>query len=51
VINFANGKPFELVGKLRGGKSTTVRGQWEDWSVALMVFISPHSLKIIHILF
>lgn len=29
-------KPFELVGKVTGGKgSTTVRSEWEDWSVAL----------------
>jgi len=29
-------KPFELVGKVTGGKgSTIVRSEWEDWSVAL----------------
>jgi len=49
VINFANVKPVELVGKVRGGKREVQQyvesGKTAAWlSVTFMAFISPHSL-------
>jgi len=54
VINFANGKPFELVGKVKGGKKEVQQyvgsGKTGAWLfVTFMAFIFPHSLRMIHI--